>query len=378
MSGGKSAYAKGATGVHGPLLQSPHYSYRLELGAAGAPLSTYELAPTLSLWLRKTTPDEALLDSAAAPGNLDTPDGVVAAAQPMLEEPAAKAMMRDFHSQVLHFDRFDQLSKVGVASYDASINPELAESSHLFFDRIFSQGLGVADMFLSTTGFVGQRMAALYGGGTAPPPGSFVERDFTGSRRGYFTQLPFLMLHAHNASPDPIHRGVSMALDILCSPLGMPSDEIPPLPQRQPGQTNRQVVDAHTRQCGLACHNAMINPLGFAFENFDGMGQFREVEQYPGETLTVDASGTFEFASGAKNWQDADGLMQLLAEDPQSHICYAKKLASYGLQRDMVVADAPLLGAIASTSVSSTASLKQLMLALVRQDAFRTRVGGVQ
>jgi hypothetical protein len=70
--------------------------------------------------------------------------------------------------------------------------------------------------------------------------------------------------------------------------------------------------------------------------------------------------------------------MQLLAEDPQSHICYAKKLASYGLQRDMVVADAPLLGAIASTSVSSTASLKQLMLALVRQDAFRTRVGGVQ
>jgi hypothetical protein len=233
-------------------------------------------------------------------------------------------------------------------------------------------------MFLSTTGFVGPRMAALLGGGNAPQAGTFAERDFTGTRTGFFTQLPFLMLHARNANPDPIHRGVSMALDVLCAPLGPPEEEVPPLPQRQPGQTNRDVVNEHTRQCGLACHNAMINPLGFAFENFDGMGQFRETEVYPTETLTVDPSGTFEFAGGAKTWQDADSFMQALADDPQSHMCYSKKLASFGLQRDIIVADAPLIGVMATTSVSSTPSLKQLMLALVRQDAFRIRVGGVQ
>jgi hypothetical protein len=377
LSGNKSVFAKGATVVLETMLQSPHFLYRMELGAAGTPLSSYEVAAKLSLWLRNATPDDALLDAAAA-GSLDTPDGVANAAQQMLEEPAAKAMMRDFHTQFLHFDAFSELSKVGVASYDAGINPELTESSLLFFDRIFGQGLGVADIFLSTTGFVGSKMAAVYGGGNAPAAGSFVERDFTGSRRGYFTQLPFLMLHAHNDKPGTILRGASMAIDVLCAPLGLPEDEVPALPQRMAGQTNRDVVSAHTGECGRACHNAIINPLGFAFENFDGMGQYRDTENYPSEMLAVDASGTFELAGGAKTWEDADGFMQAVAADPQSHMCYAKKLASYGLQRDIVVADAPLVGAITATSVSSVASIKQLMLALVKQDAFRIRVGGVQ
>jgi hypothetical protein len=377
MTGDKSAFAKGAMVVLETMFQSPHFLYRTELGAEGTPLSSYEVAAKLSLWLRNATPDDALLDAAATPGNLDTADGVAAVAQQMLEQPAAKAVMRDFHRQILDFDAFEDLSKTGVQNYDESINPELAESSYLFFDRIFSQGLGVADIYLSTTGFVGPEMAQLLGGGNAPPAGSYAERDFTGTRKGYFTQLPFLMLHARNAGPDSIHRGVSMALDMLCAPLGFFEGEIPPLPARKAGQTNRIVVDEHTRQCGLACHNAMINPLGFAFENFDGMGKFRDAEEYSTETLTIDASGTFDFAGGTKTWQDADGFMELLASEPQSHICYAKKLAGYGLQRDIVVADSPLLSAIATASVSS-ASLKELMLTLVKQDAFRTRVGGVQ
>jgi hypothetical protein len=377
MTGDKSAFAKGAMVVLETMFQSPHFLYRVETGAAGAPLSGYEMAAKLSLWLRNATPDDTLLDAAATPGNLDTADGAAMVAQQMLEQPAAKAVMRDFHRQILDLDRFEHLSKAGVANYDEAINPELAESSYLFFDRIFSQGLGVAEIYLSTTGFVGPKMAQVYGGGMAPPAGSYAERDFAGTRRGYFTQLPFLMLNARNGGPDPIHRGVSMALDMLCAPLGFFEDEIPPLPARKPGQTNRVVVDEHTRECGLACHNAMINPLGFAFENFDGMGKYRDMEEYTTETLPIDASGTFEFAGGTKSWEDADGFMQVLASEPQSHICYAKKLAEFGLQRDVVMADAPLLTAIASASVSN-ASVKQLVVTLVKQDAFRTRLGGVQ
>jgi hypothetical protein len=381
LSGNRSAFAKGASVVLEAMLQSPHFLYRLELGPQGAPLSPYEMAAKLSLWLQANTPDDALLDAAAGPGNLDTVDGAVAAAQQMLEDQSAKAVMRDFHAQLLHFRGFSQISKVGVPNYDQSINPELEESSYLFFDRIVGQNLGVADIFLSPTGFVGPKLAALYGGGQAPAAGMYAERDFMGSRTGYFTQIPYLMLYSTNNRPDPIHRGVTLALDVLCAPLGPPADVIPPLPQRQAGQTNRMVVDAHTRECGLACHNAMINPLGFSFENFDGMGQYREEEQYTApvqETLPVDASGSYEFVSGTKTWQNADELMRILATEPETHICYSKKIASYGLQRNIVAADGPVLSALAATSVSSTASIKQMMLALVRQDAFRTRVGGVQ
>jgi hypothetical protein len=270
------------------------------------------------------------------------------------------------------------VSKVGVAGYDPAINSELAEASYLFFDRIFSKGLGLKDVFLSTTGFVGPQMAKLYPGGAAAPASGFVELDLSGSRVGFFTQLPFLMMHAQNERPDPIHRGVSISLDVLCAPLGPPADQIPPLPMAIPGQTNRMRVDAHTKVCGAACHNNMINPLGFAFENFDGMGQYRTTEKSGNEELPIDASGSFNFVGGTKTYRDAVELMNVLATDPQAHLCYAKKLASYGLQRDVIDTDGALLSALSAISESSEGSLKKLIESLVTQDAFRVRSGGAK
>jgi hypothetical protein len=335
------------------------------------------MAAKLSLLLRNATPDDALLDAAAGPGKLDTPDGAAAVARTMLDEPAARAVMRTFHGEFLHLKKFEALSKVDVENYDPEINAELAESSFLFFDRIFSQGLGVKDVFLSTTGFVGPSMAQLYGGTARAAGSGFMEQDLGASRVGYFLQLPFLVLNAHNADPDPIHRGVSISLDVLCAPLpNPPTAEIPQLPAAMPGQTNRMRVDEHTKGCGSACHNDMINPLGFAFENFDGMGQFRETERNGNEMLQIDASGSFNFVGGKKSWGNAAELMNVLATEQQTHLCYAKKLASFGLQRDVVEADLPLLATLSSTSMSSGGSLKQVLVDLVKQDTFRTRVGG--
>jgi len=377
LSGTQTAFAKGAEVVLEAMLQSPNFLYRTELGAAGAALSSYEMAAKLSLWLRNSTPDDALLEAAAGAGKLDTPDGAAAAAQKLLDDPAAKAVMRQFHGEFLHFGKFATLSKEETASYNAAVtNPELAESSYLFFDKIFSQGLGVKDIFLSTKGFVGPTMGALLGGGAAPASG-FVERDLDSHRIGYFLQLPFLMLYARPDGPDPIHRGVSMSLDVLCAPLGPFAGEIPPLPKRVAGQTNRMRVDAHTNGCGTICHNNMINPLGFAFENFDGMGQYRETEMNGSEVLPIDASGSFAFVDGAKSYKNAAELMQVLATDQQTHLCYSKKLASFGLQRDIVAADLPLLNELSTVSTSS-GSVKQVMLDLVKQDAFRIRSGGAK
>lgn len=376
FSGSQSNFVKGASLVLEAMLQSPHFLYRTELGATGTPLSSYEMAAKLSLWLRNSAPDDALLDAAAGAGALGTPEGAATLAAKLLDEPAAKAVMRNFHGQFLHFDRFEGLSKVGVAAYDPSINAELAESSYLFFERIFSQGLGVKDVFSSTKGFVGPKMAALYG--LAAPASGFTEQDLGSARAGYFLQLPFLLLYAHNDEPDSIHRGVSMSLDILCAPLGAFQGVIPPLPARMPGQTNRMRVDAHTSGCGTVCHNNMINPLGFAFENFDGMGRYRETEMNGSEVLPIDASGSFDFVDGRKPYADAAELMRTLATDRQSHLCYSKKLASFALQRDIVVSDMPLLTELSTVSASSSGSVKQVLVNLVKQDAFRTRSGGAQ
>ena len=377
LLGTQSAFAKGAGLVLEAMLQSPYFLYRTELGAAGSPLSPYEMAAKLSLWLRNTTPDDSLLDAAAGAGKLDTPDGAVAAAQKMLDEPTAKAVMRTFHGEFLHFNKFSNLTKeAGTGYVPGTTNAELAESSYLFFDKIFSQGLGVKDIFLSTKGFVGPTMAAAYGG--AAPASGFVERDLDSNRIGYFLQVPFLMLNSRPDGPDPIHRGVSMSLDVLCAPLGAFGGEIPPLPPRKANETNRMRVDAHTSGCGTICHNNMINPLGFAFEHFDGMGQYRDMEVNGTATLPIDSSGSFAFVDETKSYKNATELMQVLATEPQTHLCYAKKLAGFGLQRDIVQGDLQLLGNLAEVSESSSGSVKQVLLDLVKQDAFRTRSGGAK
>ena len=167
-----------------------------------------------------------------------------------------------------------------------------------------------------------------------------------------------------------------MNLDVLCAALGPPAKEIPPLPAPIPGQTNRQRVDAHTSGCGLLCHNQMINPLGFAFEHFDGMGQYRETEKSGGQQLTIDSSASYEFIDGTKTYKNASELMQILATEDQAHLCYTKKLAGFGLQRNIVEADIPLITKLSATSKSGSGSVKQVMLDLVKQDAFRTRAGG--
>jgi len=298
---------------------------------------------------------------------------VAAQAMTMLGEATATAVMREFHGELLHFDRYSQISKLNVAAYKESLNAEYQESSFLFFDKIFTQGQGVREILTSTRGFVGPGMVALYG--LSGGGGGFVEQDLGAKRAGYFSQLPYLTLHAFNEEPDSIHRGVSLNLDVLCAPLGPPAAVIPPVPPLQPGQTNRQRIDTLTSGCGAACHNAMINPLGFAFEHFDGMGQYQEMEN---GDLPIDSSGTYAFSQGAKSYQDNVGLMQAMAESEQAHLCYSKKLASFALQRDVVPADMPWLTTLSDVSRAQGGSVKQIMVALAKSDAFRTRLGGVQ
>jgi len=111
------------------------------------------------------------------------------------------------------------------------------------------------------------------------------------------------------------------------------------------------------------------------------MGQYRETEKDTagnGGPLTIDSSGTYAFIDGKKSYSGAPELMNILANGQQAHMCYAKKLSGFALQRDVITSDMPLLTALANTSMSSSGSVKQIILDLVKQDSFRTRLGGAQ
>jgi hypothetical protein len=153
----------------------------------------------------------------------------------------------------------------------------------------------------------------------------------------------------------------------------MPPDniEIPPLPAAVPGQTNRERVDAHTGlgTCGESCHGYVINPVGFAFEGFDTIGKVRTTDQ----GKPVDTTGTFAFSDGTKSFKDAKELLALMADAKQTHLAYAAHLAEFVLARDISANDRPFVTTLQQLSATSGSSIKQIVIATIKDPAFRTR-----
>jgi hypothetical protein len=287
----------------------------------------------------------------------------------MLEEPSAVDAIRRMHTQLYKFELLDTITKTGVEGYSDQLRVEFRAAASSFFDYLFRENLGVREIFTTNVGFAGPLMGALYG---LELDGWQVRQVSLPDRPGWYTQAPFLTQWAINNDPDPIHRGVRINLDSLCLKLGPPVAVLPSVPALAPNQTNRQRFEALTGSCGGTCHNVFINPLGFAFEDYDGLGRYRTTDN--GQPL--DTTGSYPFRAGTESFASSTDLMQLIAESPEAHECWSKKLVSYALERDLVDEDRPLVEALGAESQSSGGSLKRVMLALVRTDAFRTRAGG--
>ena len=368
LSGAQSDFTKGAALVISTMFQSPHFLYRTELGDAGEALTGYEMAAKLSLWLRDTTPSDAMLDAAES-GSFDSADGAVSHARAMLEEPAAIDAIRRMHTQLYKIELLETITKSGVEGYSDQLRVEFKAAARSFFDYIFSQNRGVRDILTTDVAFAGPLMGAIYG---LEIGGWQVKQVSLPDRAGWYTQAPFLTQWAINADPDPIHRGVRVNLDSLCLKLGPPVAVLPSVPALEPNQSNRERFEALTGGCGGTCHNVFINPLGFAFEGYDGLGRYRSADN----GQPVDATGSYPLRSGTQAFNGAVELMQLVAESPEAHECWSRKLAGYALERDLVDADRALVEELGAVSQASDGSLKQVMLALARSAAFRTRVGG--
>jgi len=371
-SGSQSAFTKGAALVMTAMLQSPHFLYRTEMGDNGAPLNSYEMAAKMSLWLWNTTPSDGMLD-AAAKGSFDSADGAQAQAKTMLEDAAAVTALRQMHSQLYKIPLLDTITKdSSVQGYSEGLKVEFTDAATAFFDFIYKQNLGVKDILTTNVAFAGPLTAAIYDQKTT---GTGIQQLTLSDRSGWYTQAPFLTQWAINNAPDSIHRGVRVAVDSMCLELGPPSGVVlPPVPPQLASQTNRERYEGLTNGCGAPCHTVYINPVGFAFEQYDGIGRFRSMDN----GKPVDTTGSYPFADGPRSFKDSGELMQEIASSPQAHQCWSKKLASYALERDIVDSERPTIEALGAVSQASGGSLKQVMLALVQSQAFRTHVGGTQ
>ena len=226
------------------------------------------------------------------------------------------------------------------------------------------------ELLTSTKSYVNADLAKIYG-----LQGSFgtdyqeVDLDPT-QRAGILTRAGFLAKNATLTESDPIHRGVSINLDIICRTITAPPN-IPENPVKT-GNTTREKVDSITGAgtCGEGCHHTIINPLGYAFESFDALGQYRTTDNgYP-----VNTADTYAFIDGRTiQFANAVELSKQLAEAPEVHACCTQQLLEFILGRDLQQVDKVVVRDLAQQSLTDHLSIKDLVVNVVTSNTFRVR-----
>jgi hypothetical protein len=188
-------------------------------------------------------------------------------------------------------------------------------------------------------------------------------------RAGFLTQGSFLALNGSPDGSNPVLRGKAVLTKLLCHPLPPPPANVPPPAPASAGGTTRDRFEMHDlNPCAAGCHQLM-DPFGFAFENFDGIGQYRTTDN----GLPVDATGSITLDGASQNFSNAVGLAGLLAKSPEVRACFSGEWSRFGLSRVDTPADAVSLEATAAAFSSDTASLQNLMIAVATMRSFTYR-----
>ncbi|MEZ4286870.1 MAG: DUF1588 domain-containing protein [Polyangiales bacterium] len=195
--------------------------------------------------------------------------------------------------------------------------------------------------------------------------------DPSTDRSGLLTQIGFLASHA--GPTVAIHRGVFINDKLLCTQYpGMRPSAFPPLPTADDGDTWRERIEYLTGEgtCAESCHVPYINAAGFAFENFDGLGQFRTEEfGFP-----VDAHTAIKFYSQSTPINGARELGNSMVENFEAHDCYSRHWLEYMFGRQIGPADAGLIQRLGDESRDEDLSTIDMIVELAKSTAFRTRV----
>ena len=371
---GGDALVSGAEMVVRTMLQSPNFLYRIETSAQPQGeviwLSSYETATRLSYTLWNTMPSDELLAAAEAK-ELDTPDGVARWAARMTTNPLVDGTIRTFHEQLLKVASFGSVAKdpKRFPNFTPALAPILQNEARLFLEQLLvKQGIGIGDVLTSTFTFVNDQTAPFYG--LTPQYGMTMTKVELNpaQRAGILTQIGFLATNGGLTQSDPIHRGVAVNFNLLCNEVHPPPDMVPALPPEMPGQSNRQRIDTHTSACGAGCHNTIINPVGFAFEHYDAIGAWRDVDN----AVPIDAKATFTLDGNAVSYNGAVELAKLIAQSRQFYDCYARNWLEYVLGRTPVAVEAASVDRLATTSKGGTPT-RQLLVDMTGLLPFRAR-----
>lgn len=366
------------------MMQAPAFLYIVEHGEGEAeaepgevvPLTSWEMASRLSYMLWDSMPDDELFAAAEADA-LRTPEQLEAQARRMLEAPAARTMMRNFHRQWLRFD--DLLDEMKDPATHPEWSADLAQSAYQqlgeFVEHTMFEGEGTLGALLTSNEIpVDARIAPLLGV-TASDDWEPLVLD-PEQRRGVLTLPGILAAQAHPVHPSPVLRGVFIRDRILCSPLPPPPDNVDAIPpeEGQGGEatTNRQRYEEHVTNAECAGCHQFIDGIGLPFEHYDAIGAFRTEDA----GLPVDASG--ELVGIGEVDGPVDDAMQLidrLAASEQAQQCVSTQWFRHAFARDAEPSgtDACTTDDLQAALAESGGDIRELLVRLAVTDGSRQR-----
>jgi hypothetical protein len=367
------------------LLASPQFLVRVEREPAALRagqtyrLSDLELASRLSFFLWSSIPDDELI-AAAGQGRLSQPAVLAQQVRRMLRDPRSEALVTNFAQQLLYLRNLPATSPDGIyyPNWDDELRQSVRRESELFFDSIIREDRSILDLLTADYTFVNERLAKHYGiphvyGSrfrrvTLPP-----EMDH---RRGLLGKGSFLAVTwTQNFRSSPVKRGVWVLENILGTPPPEPPANVPALEETKSSSgkalTLREQMTLHraSPQCA-GCH-AIMDPIGFALENFDADASWRTKQGGEGG-VPIDVK--VKLFDGQQVEGPAGLRSALMRYSPQFVRMFTEKLMTYAVGRGMEYTDMPTIRAITRDATQDDHRFSALVLGVVRSPQFQMRV----
>jgi len=379
--GRKSNFDLGIQKALERLLVSSQFLFRIEREpstvAAGAPyrVSDLELASRLSFFIWSSIPDDELLDAAVA-GRLTDPKSLEQQVRRMLADRRSESLVTNFAAQWLYLRDIaaKQPDEILFADFDETLRAAMLRETELFVDSVLRENRSVLDLLTANYTFLNERLARHYG--VPNIKGSWFRRVTfpEGSvRGGLLGQGSVLTITSYSTRTSPVLRGKWVLENLLSAAPPPPPADVPALKtETAPGKplTLRDAMIQHRAAPACAACHARMDPIGFAMENFDAVGRWRDRD---GEQ-TIDASGVFP--EGTK-FEGIPGLKKVLLGQPEQFVgTVAERLLMYAVGRNLQYYDAPTVRAVMRESKPANYTFASLVLGVVKSRPFQMREAG--
>ncbi len=365
------------------VLVAPDFLYRVESPEKPAPivaLSDFALATRLSYFLWSSKPDKALLD-AAVRGELVDPDNLVNHAKRMLADPKARRLATEFFGQWFGFYRFDDFTGIDAEhfpGFSVDLKASLYDESVSFFEYIVAQDRPLDEVLFADYTFLNRSLAKHYGipweESDDSPRDSLIRVEGVGdyNRGGLLRQGSILAVTSAPLRTSAVKRGDWVLRRVLGTPTPPPPADAGSIPAEEStgdGLTLRERLEAHrSDESCVNCH-MRIDPLGFALEQYDPVGQWRE--NY-GDGGAIDTSGILKDGTEITGFS---GLSDYLNREKATfHRNLSLKLLGYALGRSEIVSDRLLIDKMME-SLNSDNRLSSLVALIVASEQFRHQRG---